>query len=181
MKRQLVAGLALLAATGCSSLQNANQANPAPCPNVFALNDASKMVEFAGDPALDNVAWSAEIVDVRSSCRYFEEEPIKALVEIDFAVGRGPAATSDVKDINYFVAVTRTNRALITKEEFAVPVRIRDNIATATFTEELSDILIARKGANTSGTNFEIAVGFVLTREQLLYNRSGKSLKFNIL
>ncbi|MEM9233141.1 MAG: hypothetical protein AAGA69_02755 [Pseudomonadota bacterium] len=167
---------------GCAStleeLRTADEQNLGICPNVFALEDAARVVEFNGEPMLENVAWSAEITDVRSSCRYVRDRPIRAAVEVDLAVGRGPAAEGDTYEVEYFVAVTRTNRHVIAKETFTKPVRVRGGIASIDLTEEINSILIPRKDNSISGTNFEIAVGFALTRDQILYNRSGKSLKF---
>lgn len=173
--------LAAFALSACETNPNRmakRQANPAPCPNIFALDDAARMIDFAGEPALETVAWSAEIVEVRTNCRYYGDVPIKATVEIDFAVGRGPAAVTDTTEVRYFVAVTRTDRAMIAKEEYVVPVRVKNGIATTSFTQEIEDITIARASEETSGSNFEIAVGFALTRDQILFNRSGASLKF---
>ena len=184
MRRLLLALLLPLCA--CAGFDEAledarlgSKANPAPCPNVFVLEEAARLVDFGGaEPSVDTVAWSAEVRDVRTSCRYADDLPINARVEIDLAVGRGPAATGDEYPLSYFVAVTRTDKDLIAKETFTVPVTIRDGRAVATFTERLTDVVIPRKGEETSGTNFEIAVGLALTKEQLLYNRSGRSLKF---
>ena len=179
--------LALLALslTACASVGEAleearlaDQANPAPCPNVFVLDEAARLIDFSGEPSLDTVAFTAEVRDVRSACRYAEDRPIRATVEVDLAAGRGPAADGQTFDLTYFVAVTRTNRDLIAKQEFTVPVTFRDGVAVVSFTEDIDEIEIPRKGEQTSGTNFEIAVGLALTREQLLYNRSGRSLKF---
>lgn len=176
--------LALAAAAvlpACGTLEDARVAgeqNLDVCPNIFALGDAARFVEFTGDPATETVAWTGEIVDVRTSCRYVADRPIEARVEVDFAIGRGPAASDDSFDMPFFVAVTRKNRAVIAKEEFAVPVTVRRGLGTVTFTEKVNEITIPRADPDTSGSNFEIAVGFALTREQLLYNRSGQSLKF---
>ncbi|MBB4657808.1 hypothetical protein [Parvularcula dongshanensis] len=174
--------LTLLLLAGCSSLREsrrrAEQANPAPCPNVFVLDDAARIIEFDGEPSLDTVAWTGEVRDVRTNCRYVEDTPISAEIEIDFALGRGPAASGYQHELQYFVAVTRTNRDLIEKSEFTLPVTFREGRATVTLTDEVDGIVIPRANADTAGTNFEIAVGFVLTRDQLLYNRSGDSLKF---
>ena len=180
----LAAGL-LAALGGCNSVSDAleearsnSEANPAPCPNAFALDEAARMIVFDGEPSLATVAWSAEVTDVRTSCRYVGDAPIRAQLEVDFAVGKGPAASGDTLDVTYFVAVTRRDRDLIAKEEFTVPVRIENGLGTADLTERVREIVIPRLGEQTSGTNFEIAVGFALSREQLLYNRSGRSLKF---
>jgi hypothetical protein len=185
MTRHILLAAVLMPLGACASVGDAfeqarlaDQANPAPCPNAFVLSDAARLIEFAGEPSLDAVAWSAEVTDVRSSCRYAEDSPIRAEVSLDLAVGRGPAAEGETFELGYFVAVTRTNRDLIAKEEFTVPVTVRDGRVRADLTEDIEGILIPRAGENTSGTNFEIAVGLTLTTEQLLYNRSGASLKF---
>ena len=175
----------MMVLAGCGSLSDSleearanSEGNPAPCPNAFALDEAARMIVFDGEPSLDTVAWSAEVTDVRTSCRYTTDRPIQAQVEVDFAVGRGPAADGETLDVTYFVAVTRRDKDLIAKEEFTVPVTIREGRATTDLTERIREITIPRLNENTSGTNFEIAVGFALSREQLLYNRSGRSLKF---
>ncbi|NRA29933.1 MAG: hypothetical protein HRU11_06675, partial [Parvularculaceae bacterium] len=48
----------------------------------------------------------------------------------------------------------------------------------ASIAPEITRIVVPRRGEDTSGVHFELAVGFVLERRQLIYNRSGKSLKF---
>ncbi len=177
------AGIALAGAAlaGCAAIEEAQlstEQNIGLCPNAFVLSDAARMVDFVGEPAIDTVAWSAEITDVRTSCRYVGDRPIEASVEIDFAVGRGPAADTQEKAVPYFVAVTRRNLDLIAKEEFSAPVKINRELGIATVTQSIDQIVIPRADEGTSGANFEIAVGFSLTRDQVLYNRSGSSLKF---
>ncbi|WOI53751.1 hypothetical protein [Parvularcula sp. LCG005] len=185
MMRLVLAAAALLSLSACGSvgesletMRLASEKNIGVCPNVFALEDAARMIDFVGDPSLDNVAWSAEITDVRTACRIQADRPITATVEIDFAVGKGPAASGTVKDLTYFVAVTRRNREVIAKTEFTVPVKIEGGIATVRLSDDVDGIVIPRKDGDTAGTNFEIAVGLSLDRQQVLFNRSGESLKF---
>ena len=182
MIRRLLGFSTVFALAACGStlekIQYADEQNVGICPNAYVLEDAAEAIDFAGDPALETVAWSAEITDVRTSCRYVEDQPIRARVEIDFAVGKGPAASADTHELSYFVAVTRTNRNGIAKETFVVPVRVKGDVATVDLTEKVENILIPRKDSSISGTNFSIAVGLTLTTDQVLYNRSGKSLKF---
>ncbi|MEM0927692.1 MAG: hypothetical protein AAGI89_00210 [Pseudomonadota bacterium] len=178
---RLAAALLLIAAflAGCSTTRRSDEPNPGPCPNVFALEEASRFVEFNGDErSLETVAFSGEIKDVRISCRYFSDVPIRNEIEIDFEIGRGPAAEEAVYDLTYFVAVTRTDRDLIAKEEFTVPVRFRRNERIISVQEEIKRVVIPRRGEEVSGSNFEVAVGFALTRRQTIFNRAGVSLKF---
>ncbi|HBK93378.1 MAG TPA: hypothetical protein DDZ68_17095 [Parvularcula sp.] len=172
------ASLAALAA-GCSSnRKEAKLKNPAPCPNIVVLEDAARLVEFAGEERIEDVAFTAEIEDVSLACRYVGDKPINAEVSIRLAFGRGPKAATDKKQYGYWVAVTRTNREVIEKKEFIVPVDFGGDDAVERVRQKIGEIVIPRKGEQTSGTNFEVVVGLVLTPQQAIYNRSGKSLKF---
>ncbi len=174
----IAAAVAALAAGCSSSRKEAQLKNPAPCPNIVVLQEASRLVEFAGEERIEDVAWTAEIEDVTLACRYVGDKPIDAEVAIRLAFGRGPKATADERQYAYWVAVTRTNREVIEKKEFVVPVEFGGDNAVKRVRQEIEEIVIPRKGEETSGTNFEVVVGLVLTPQQAIYNRSGKSLKF---
>lgn len=183
MKKALA--LALIAAAaglaGCASSKErraAREANPAPCPNIIVLSDADRLVEFEGEAALENVAYSAEITNVALNCRYFADKPIDASVDIAFAFGKGPKAADNAHEFKYFVAVTRTNVEVIEKAVFSIPVKFDSDKSVRLANEKIKEIIIPRASESTSGTNFEVVVGLVLTPQQAIYNRSGKSLKF---
>lgn len=178
-KALAVALFAAFAAAGCGSTKEARSANPAPCPNIVVLSEAARQIEFAGEEeALEAIAWTAEIEDVSLACRYIGDKPIDASVKIDIAFGRGPQANGEKHDFAYWVAVTRTNREVIEKQEYVVPVKFDGNDSVKRVEHEIEKIIIPRKDENTSGTNFEVVVGLVVTPKQAIYNRSGKSLKF---
>ena len=170
--------LAALALSACGSTKEAKLANPAPCPNIVVLSEAARLIDFAGEKRLEDVAWSAEIENVSLACRYIGANPIDASVKIDLAFGKGPKGVEREHDFAYWIAVTRTNREVIEKKEYLVPVKFDDGESMQRVEHEIEKIVIPRKDENTSGTNFEIVVGLVVTPEQAIYNRSGKSLKF---
>lgn len=175
----IAAAVAAGLSAGCSSnRKEAQLKNPAPCPNIVVLQDAARLVEFAGEERIEDVAWTAEIEDVSLACRYVADKPIDAEVSIRLAFGRGPKATTDEKQYAYWVAVTRTDREVIEKKEFVVPVEFGGDDTVKRVRHEIEEIVIPRKGEQTSGTNFEVVVGLVLTPQQAVYNRSGNSLKF---
>jgi hypothetical protein len=173
-----------LVAGGCASDESKaarearKGANPAPCPNVVVLQDASRAIEFDGEQRLEDVAYTAEVLDVESDCRYFDDKPIKASVKIDFAFGRGPKGADRERTFAYFVAVTRTDLEVIEKAEFTIPVEFGDEERVRATRQEIEEILIPRRDKDISGSNFEIVIGLALTPEQAIFNRSGKSLKF---
>jgi hypothetical protein len=182
MRRAVPVFLAALTLAGCQSAevrQASRQANPAPCPNVFVLDTASRFVDFAGDErVLDAVTYSGEFDDVQTSCRYYADLPITARVDMALSVGRADASKAEVVRVPAFIAVTRTNRNVIEKQVFELPVRFKAGQRVASLTQTIDDIVIPRARAGTSGVNFEIAVGFQLTEQQYRFNRSDASLKF---
>lgn len=179
MNKALVAALfAAALVSGCGSTKEKRLANPAPCPNIVVLSDAARLIEFDGETRLEDVAWTAEIESVSLACRYIKADPIDASVKINLAFGKGPKAGAEDHDFAYWVAVTRTNREVIEKKEYLVPVEFGDDDAIKRVEHEIEKIVIPRKDENTSGTNFEVVVGLVVTPQQAIYNRSGKSLKF---
>ncbi|MCB2098227.1 MAG: hypothetical protein AB7F91_16995 [Parvularculaceae bacterium] len=179
MKKELAASLlAALALAGCGSTKEKREANPGLCPNIVVLDDAARLVDFDGDEAASNVAWSAEIEDVNLSCRYFGEKPIDASARISIAFGKGPKATTNEHNFAYWIAVTRVNREVIEKREFIVPIKFGSEEAVERVSHEIEKIIIPRKDDTISGSNFEVVVGLVVTPEQAIFNRSGKSLKF---
>lgn len=180
--------IALLFLTGCRGAQEvlrigeAGEANPGPCPRAFSLYDASRIVEFRGDgqEAFTNVGFTGELGKIRSLCRYFGEVPIIADLEINFDLGRGPMAQEDVATYEYFVAVTRKNVAVIEKQVFPLQVRFPEGVERVSTTEVIDEIVIPRATEGTSGENFEIIVGFVVTPEQRQFNADGKRFRVSV-
>lgn len=171
---RLIGAASALLAAGCES----NTPNPAPCPEIAVLQDASRLVEFDGPAAAENVAYSGEILFATGTCRYYEDKPITVRATVEMAFGRGPRGEEARKTFNYFVAVTRRNSVVIDKKVFPVNVRFGGDTVRVDVTESISKIVIPRKNERVSGTNFEILVGLEMTADQLEFNRSGKSLKF---
>jgi len=173
----------LLGLTACQSTRDAlsigeaSERNPAPCPRAFALYDASRVVNFDGSESFKNVGFTAEISKVKSLCRYFSDRPIVADLEIEFEAGRGPKAQGDTHSYNMFVAVTRKNLAVIEKVEFPVTVKFPASADRVTVTERVNRIEIPRANEGTSGENFEIIVGFVVSPEQRAFNAAGKRFR----
>ena len=179
----------LLSAGGCQSAKEAfatgeaAEANPGPCPRAFAISDASRIVEFTpgadgqARERFDNVGFTGEIEKVRSLCRYYGERPIEADLELEMSFGRGPAAVTDTATYEVFVAVTRKNIDVIAKEVFPVTVTFPPGRDIVTVSERVDEIIIPRVNSTTSGENFEIIAGFVLTDSQRAFNADGKRFR----
>ncbi len=176
--------LASLVLTGCRTTKEALQigeaaeVNPGPCPRAFSLYDAARIVEFKGDKQrFDNVGFTGEIGNIRSLCRYYGEQPIIGDIEIEFDFGRGPAASGDTAVYEYFVAVTRKNIAVINKQVFPLQVTFPAGKDRVHVTERVSEYVIPRADEGTSGENFEIIIGFVVTDAQREFNSEGKRFR----
>ena len=169
--------------SGCATAKKiievgeAPQKNPGPCPEAFALYEASRLVEFKGSEAYANIGFTAEIEKVRSLCRYFDDRPINADLSLDIAFGRGPAASGRTATYEYFVAVTRKDIEVIEKQIFPITITFPQGVDVVELTENIGEIIIGRANENTSGANFEIIVGFELTPEQIAFNADGKRFR----
>lgn len=157
--------------------------NPGACPSALSLYDAHRSVEFASPASYDggalysDVTYTGEVLAVRSLCRYYEDRPILANLEIDLGFGRGPAATGNTHTYRYFVAVTRRDTVVIHRETFPITVRFRDGEDRVYLQETIDQITIPRANEDIAGDNFEIIVGFELTPEQVAWNRTGQRFR----
>lgn len=154
--------------------------NAGPCPFVKVLYDAGRYVEFKeGREASSNVGFSGEIQGVSAGCEYKDSDPIKVKMEMLFQLGKGPQASGASKTYRYFIAVTERNKAVIGKQVFDLPVKFAEGQDRVYVTEEIGEIVIPRAAATTSGSNFEILVGFEVTPQMAAFNREGKRFRLN--
>jgi hypothetical protein len=176
--------VAALVLSGCSTLRNTisePDPNPGPCPNALALYDAHRLVEINGEnPVYENVGFTGEVLNVASNCRYTDRnaDPLEMEMAVRLGFGRGPAAQGMTKTYEIFVAVTRTDRVVIDRQVYPITVTFEPGEDRVEVIEEFNSISIPRASPTTSGSNFEVLVGFELTDEQLDFNRSG--LRFRV-
>ncbi|MBJ7408937.1 MAG: Tat pathway signal sequence domain protein [Phenylobacterium sp.] len=155
--------------------------NAGPCPFVKSLYDAARYVEFKeGREASANVAWSGEIQGISAGCQYKDEEPIQLRMEVLFEVGKGPQAEGRQKTYRYWVAVTDRNRSVLAKETFELPVTFPEGEDRLYVTENINNITIPRASISTSGSNFEVLIGFEVTPQMAAFNRDGKRFRLNV-
>ena len=170
-----------LALAGCNTFDTLDsRPNQGPCPAAGALYDVSRVIRFdGGGEQYGNIEYTGEIIDVQLFCRYVDDQPIVAEVEIDFAFGRGPSGARADVDFPYFVAVTRTNRAVMEKQYFTVRAELDGNSELDAKREVVNRIVIPRADSTISGANFEVIVGFELTETELAFNRAGKRFRLD--
>ncbi|TAJ72328.1 MAG: Tat pathway signal sequence domain protein [Phenylobacterium sp.] len=155
--------------------------NAGPCPFVKSLYDAARFVEFKeAREASANVAWSGEIQGISAGCSYKDDQPIQVQMEVLFEMGKGPQATGRQKTYRYWVAVTDRNKAVLAKETFELPVTFPEGEDRVYVTENIGNITIPRASVTTSGSNFEILIGFDVTPQMAAFNREGKRFRLNV-
>ena len=167
--------------SGCSSVRESLSTTPnlGPCPVAASLFEASRIVEIHGEELYDNVGFTGEIYNVASHCRYIKDDPITMTIDLDFALGRGPAAQGDRKTYEYFVAVTRRNTVVIEKKYFTLDVDFKPGQDRVHVRDRIDKLVIPRATETLSGANFEVLVGFKLTEEQLDFNMQGKRFRID--
>jgi hypothetical protein len=152
-----------------------------PCPYVKVLYDAARYVELKdGVEKSEAVGWTGEIQNVRSTCAYKGQEPIRVQVGVNFAFGRGPLAKGVSKTYRYWVAVTERNRSVIDKKDFEVVAEFKPNQDRIQVHDILQGIVIPRANGKVSGGNFEVLIGFDVTPQMADFNREGKRFRENV-
>lgn len=153
--------------------------NAGPCPPAAILYDASRIVELEGEGQnFSNIAYTGELNGIRLFCRYVEDQPLRANLELDFAFGKGPKGDANRHQYRYWVAVTRRSAKVLAKEYFTVDAAFSGDKVTGQ-TVTVDDIIIPRADGTISGANFEIVVGFDLTEDQLAFNRQGRRFRLD--
>jgi len=154
--------------------------NAGPCPYVKVLYDAGRYVEFKdGKEASGNVGYTGEIQSISAGCAYKDDQPITLQMQVLFELGKGPQAVGDGKTYRYWVAVTQRNEAVIAKEYFNLPVKFPAGKDRVYVTEDINQVVIPRAKLTTSGSNFEVLIGFDVTPEMAEFNRLGKRFRLN--
>jgi len=155
--------------------------NAGPCPFVKSLYDAARFVEFKeAREASANVAWSGEIQGISAGCAYKDDQPIQVTMEVLFEMGKGPQATGRQKTYKYWIAVTDRNKSVLAKQTFELPVTFPEGEDRVYVTENIGNITIPRASTTTSGSNFEILIGFDVTPQMAAFNREGKRFRLNV-
>ncbi len=160
----LLAGLA-----GCGSLF-AKPAPPPPCPQIAQVNDAATLTRFAGTGRdLTDVTFEAEFGPFYGSCGYDDNE-IDVELNVQIIASRGPADQARRADFRYFVAIARLDQTILAREEFDSYIEFPGNQVRAGIVEELAQQIPIQSGER--GDHYVIYVGFVLTPEELAFNRA---------
>lgn len=160
---------AALLLAGCSWISGTTP--PASCPIVSKVGDASKLIRFGpgGGQDLNNVAFEAGIMDITGGC-VSADNGLKVNMTADFLAAKGPADAEGKARFDYFVAIVGQGDAVLAREQFSTEIPFLATKTRNGIQESLEETLPLAKGQQ--GSDFHIFIGFVLTPEELAYNRA---------
>ena len=152
---------------GCSMF---SKPDPRPCPRVSVLNEAQQVTQYRPGPGRDltDVAYVGEIGRLKSQCHY-EDNQLTVGTEVTVLAERGPAADDPTVSLPVFIAVTGAGQDILAKEVFDTTVEFPSGLRQGQAVGEYEQSLHLKDGE--TGANYEIIVGFQLTKEQLEMNR----------
>ena len=173
----MAALLPLLAACGGGGGDEAQFA-PA-CPQLSLLRDAADLTRFAGPPGTPQDArtlmLAAQITAVPATCGPGGKGEVRARLQLQALLRRGPAAQGDTVAVPYFVAVTEQGNVL-SELDHTLTAKFRPNVdeirANANRVELLLPITTTKSAAA-----YHLYVGFRLTPAELAYNRQTAGLE----
>lgn len=166
--------LASLAACGPSASERVTAAQL--CPKALRVQDASTLTRFQpgrGRDATDTLV-QASISDIVVACSS-RRERVEVDIVFEVRVAEGPALARNVPDrkvaLEYFVAIVDPQRQIVTRRTFNADFQFSGNRTKLQSKEELSQrIPLANPG---TGGAYQIAVGFVMTPDEVEFNRRG--------
>lgn len=170
--------LMTLGLSACDSMKIWRKAKPEPCPRVTVLKNASELTRFKEGLGRDliDVLFEAKFTDVLSLCKYDVDYDTRAgLIEVKvapvIAAMRGAADQNRYADVEYFVALVDDKREILQKNTFNMRLAFPGNLTQNEVRDEPVDLEIVTDGSK-DGTNYEIYLGFQMTREEMAYQKS---------
>jgi len=147
------------------------------CPRVSVLPEGATLTKFRSGPGRDiiDIVYQGEIRDVLRSCEYDIDDDTNAgtvAVDLSLVIGaeRGAADRERQAKFTYFVAVTDGEKTVLNKTAFDAKVEFPGNRSRVTLTDAAVNLNIPLKSGQ-SGLEFEIIVGFQMSREEMEFNR----------
>lgn len=145
--------------------------SPTSCPMVSKVGDATKLIRFApgGSQDLNKMQFEAGILDIGGGCTNIDNG-VKVDMTADITAARGPADTDGKASFAYFVAVVDDNQNIIAREQYPVEIAFPGNQTRNGQREQLEETIPIAKGQQPAA--FHIYIGFVLTQDEVAYNRA---------
>jgi hypothetical protein len=160
----------ILIAAGLAGCGDSSEKFPPACPSLAILRDAADLTRYAGASRdLTAMVLEAKISAVPARCERGKPGKVKATLQVEFDVTRGPAATGRQATIPYFLGVTEGGRVL-DEQDYVLAVNFPPNVDRVHVTgDEITlQIPVSRE---KSAAAYSLYVGFRLTPAELSVNR----------
>jgi hypothetical protein len=170
----LLAGAVLLLA-GCGAFSK--KVETPPCPRVTLVPDVSELTGYRDGPGRDltDVRYRATIADAKGECRY-TRDGLAVDMTVVILAERGPAATRDPAEFEYFVALSDPQRRILNKGVFKVRIAFASGQERGQLADEIT-IGPVRLAERDAGPDYVILLGFQLSPEELERNRRRGGLR----
>lgn len=149
---------------------------PPACPRVAVLKDADKITKFAPGPGRDltDILLQAEIVSFVGDCAYEGDAPnytsVRMTIRIGVEITRGPSNRNRDVDLKYFVRIPQFYPSPEGNAVMSIKTSFPPNRDTIQYPDEPIDLVIPLHSGRV-GRDYEVFLGFVLTPDELQYNR----------
>ena len=143
---------------------------PITCPRVAKIGEASQLTRFApSGQDLTDVLFEAVIGDINGTCSA-SAKTVTVQMTADFIASRGPADKTRKAPFTYFVAIIGPGDKVLTRDQFDTSIEFAGNKTRSGIREPLDLTIPLQQGER--GDDLRILVGFVLSHEEVAYNRA---------
>ena len=166
-----VVALAALTLAACASDSEAERRI---CPSPILVEDAADLTRFDGAGRdLTDVEFEASIEEATLACSFDDDENvIEADMGVVITASRGPANIGNQADLRYFVAVATRDQRVLSRDSFDLNIPFEGNRTRVAARDELAPRIPIQP--DEDGRDYRIYIGFVLTPEELQYNRDNR-------
>lgn len=163
-------GLSALVLAGCGGGGGPGDAFAPPCPRPSIPTDFNDLNRYrgAGRDITDSVL-SGRILGVEGSCTRDTMAVVATTISVRLELTRGPAATSRVADVAYFVAVSDGD-TILDKQVFRLAPEFPSNTDRIRLRGDEIELRLPVTEKKTAAA-YRISVGFQLTPAELADNR----------
>lgn len=142
------------------------------CPKIYVPNDTASVTVFDGKGRdLTDTVFSGKIVGYQGDCGYdLDDRKLNILISPVVNAERGPAATGRDANFKYFVALRDPDGNFVQKSTFNVDMTFPDNLNQARYRDDQVSLDVPLKDV-WAGPDYEVYLGFQLTKDELDYNR----------
>ncbi|GAN71121.1 hypothetical protein [Acetobacter syzygii] len=159
-----------MALTGCGGGESASMDFAPACPITHIPSEAADYYLYKGKTtSFSDLVARASIVKLEGDCLAGGPKDLKTRVVLHITVERGPASSTEVLNIPWFIAVLHGDR-IVNKHIFRHSVTFPANLATFDTTTKVITIDLPIPPRNVD-SDYRFEVGFQLSPSQLEYNQ----------